>query len=253
LLRLASVAGMAGAASGVEEAMLCRRVVILLCFCDGVLFRTKRFVPDYRYSHKLLGNRNADEVVIIDVTPTERRQANRPLFYDALQRYAAECFSPITVGGGIRTLEEVRFLIGECSADKVVIGAEHLFEDHLAFRIADKFGNQALVAALDYRDSDQAEKRLVPDNAGEVLLNSIDRDGSLMGYDLEQLRRAASTARVPIMVAGGCGGWRHMADAFEEGADAACTSVIHHLTETSLAACKTWLAANCKQPVRTAA
>jgi cyclase len=232
---------------------LCRRVVILLCLCDGVLFRTKRFVPDYRYTTKLVGNRNADEVVVIDVTPVERRQANRRLFYDALQRYAAECFSPITVGGGVRTLDEVRFLIGERSADKVVIGANTLAADkRLGFDIVEKFGVQALVCAVNHRDG---EVTAMPTRGvGEILLNSIDRDGSLMGYDLCRLESALRRAPgIPVMVAGGCGTWKHMADAFEAGADAACTSVIHHLTETSLAACKAWLAANCKQPVRAAA
>ena len=232
---------------------LCRRVCILLCLCDGVLHRTKRFVPDYRYTTRLVGNRNADEVVIIDVTPAERRSRNRHLFYDALERYAAECYSPITVGGGIRTLAEVELLIRDYSADKVVIGAEHLFMDSLADRIARKFGQQVLVAAINYRDSDGMKERVIPLEAGELLLNSIDRDGSLLGYDLMQLARAAETALCPVMVAGGCGTWQHMADAFGVGASAACTSVIHHLTETSLAACKRWLGENCRQPVRAAA
>ena len=243
---------MAAAASGVEETeVLARRVVIMLCLCDGVLFRTKRFVPDYRYTTALVGNRNADEVVVIDVTPAERRQEQRHLFYDALERYAATCFSPIAVGGGIRTVEEARQLIA-LAADKIVIGCHRLLGS-FPNEVVDKLGRQALVAAVNHQGSDLGTERarFWSRFAGEILMNSIERDGSLQGYDLEALR-AVADVDVPVMVAGGCGTWAHMAAAFEAGASAACTSVIHHLTETSLAACKTWLAANCAQPVREA-
>jgi cyclase len=261
LLPAAPAAGVAGAESWVEEGMLCRRVVMLLTFCDGVLHRTKRFVPDYRYTAQLLGNRNADEVVIIDVTPAERRAEQRHLFYAALQRYAETCFSPITVGGGIRTLEEIRFLISECSADKVVIGSYALKGDLPLWHSAvSRFGAQALVMAINHDEHDDVKWvtwfATTPSKKGaigEILLNSVDRDGSLQGYDLGMLMAVSGLCDVPIMVAGGCGTWRHMADAFDAGADAACTSVIHHFTETSLAACKRWLAQNCKQPVRAVA
>lgn len=239
--------------------MLKRRVVIMLCLCDGVLHRTKRFVPDYRYTTALIGNRNADEIVIVDVTPVERRMENRRFFYDAVQRYVQLCYSPVTIGGGVRTLDEVLFLFRECGADKVVIGGTRLIEQaSLGSEIAHRLGRQALVAAVNVREDDicaHTKARLLVNlcHAGEILLNSIDRDGSLLGYDMAALAAVAGAVDVPVMVAGGCGTWRHMGEAFEAGASAACTSVIHHLTETSLAACKAWLVANCKQPVRAAA
>lgn len=237
---------------------LCRRVVIMLCLSDGVLHRTKKFVPDYRYTTALVGNRNADEVVVIDVTPVERRAENRSLFYAALQKYAQECYAPMTVGGGIRTIEEIRHLMRDCGADKVVIADRFIIRD-LGSRIAHQFGRQALVAGVDYKDRDMTfmwqRVRHVAEYGmcGEILLNSIERDGSLLGYDLGMVEHVADAVTVPIMVAGGCGTWAHMGAAFEAGASAAATSVIHHLTETSLAACKKWLVANCKQPVREAA
>lgn len=233
--------------------MLKRRVVLLLCFNDGVLFRTKRFVPDYRYTARLVGNRNADEVVVIDVTPPG--QGDRKNFYKALEAYAQECFSPITVGGGIRTLDEVGLFIKSLCGDKVLIGLEHLVGTSLGERIAEKFGKQALVAAINHHEGDclrSLANLAVFHDAGEILLNSIDRDGSLMGYDLVTLGRVAGAVDVPLVVAGGCGTWQHMADAFAAGADAACTSVIHHFPETSLAACKRWLVEH-NQPVRPAA
>lgn len=234
--------------------MLCRRVVILLCFCDGVLHRTKRFVPDYRYTTALLGNRNADEVVIIDVTPAERRAEQRPLFYAALERYAAECFSPITVGGGIRTVEEVHHLIANLCADKVVIGSQALKEDPMTgLAIVRRFGAQALTMAINHTEENivqfimwLATTKNLDGAIGEILLNSVERDGSLQGYDLGALM-AAGVATVPIMVAGGCGHWSHMAAAFDAGASAACTSVIHQISETALASCKNWLAAHSQE------
>ena len=86
--------------------------------------------------------------------------------------------------------------------------------------------------------------------AGQILLNSVERDGSLLGYDLDVLRSVAAAVACPVIVAGGCGSARHMCEAFQAGASGAATSVIHHLTDTSMRGFKQWLGTNCPVPVR---
>jgi cyclase len=248
--------------------MLKRRVIITLQLNDGVLFRTKQFRPDYRYTQSFLGSENADEVTIIDITRYETIPplAERKSFVEAAMGYAQFCFTPLTVGGGIRTMDDVAFAFAEIGADKVLINTA-LWEDlknELLPALSKKFGAQAIVAGIDVRGDNisvrqgrsefyveaAAVARDYRDRgAGEIFLTSVDRDGSLRGYDLELLRKVASAVDVPVVVAGGCGGPHHMAEAFEAGADGAATQNIFHLTETSLRNFKEQLVKR-GQPVR---
>jgi cyclase len=233
--------------------LLKRRVIITLQLNDGVLFRTKQFRPDYRYTQAFLGSENADEVTIIDITryetipPLEERTS----FVDAAMGYARFCYTPLTIGGGIRTMDDVHFALTEIGADKVLINTE--FHNELDFigLLAGKYGAQAVVAGIDvdqdgYVKCDQNEtygfqqdpvtwaRTVQKEGAGEIFLTSIERDGSLRGYDLELLRKVVAAVDVPVVIAGGCGGYHHMAEAFDAGADGAATSNIFHLTDTSL-------------------
>jgi cyclase len=233
--------------------LLKRRVIITLQFNDGVLFRTKQFRPDYRYTQAFLGSENADEVTIIDITRYEMIPplAERKSFVDAAMGYSRFCYTPLTIGGGIRTMDDVHFALTEIGADKALINTE--FHNELDFigLLAGKYGAQAVVAGIDvdqdgYVKCDQNEtygfqqdpvtwaRTVQKEGAGEIFLTSIERDGSLRGYDLELLRKVVAAVDVPVVIAGGCGGYHHMAEAFDAGADGAATSNIFHLTDTSL-------------------
>jgi cyclase len=238
--------------------MLKRRVIITLQLNDGVLFRTKQFRPDYRYTQAFLGSENADEVTIIDITryetipPLEERKS----FVDAAMGYARFCYTPLTIGGGIRTMDDVHFALTEIGADKVLINTAAL-TTNVVKGLAEKFGAQAIVVGI---DCDAAHNVLTHQGtlnwgpqpaevarlaalqgAGEIFLTSIERDGSLRGYDLELLRKVVAAVDVPVVIAGGCGNWGHIQEAFAAGADGAATSNIHHLTDTSLRSAKEWL------------
>jgi cyclase len=234
--------------------MLKKRVIIQLLLRDGVLMRTKQFDGgNYRYTQSFLGSENADEVCIVDI---ERYDVIPPLrerksFVDAACGYAKFCFTPLCVGGGIRTMDDVAFAFAEIGADKVLVNTE--FHNELDFigQLAGKYGAQAVVAGIDvdakgYVTCDQnttygfQQEPMIwaqtcqKEGVGEVLLTSVDRDGSLRGYDLDLLRDVVAAVDVPVVIAGGCGGPHHMAEAFEAGADGAATSNIFHLTDTSL-------------------
>ena len=236
--------------------MLKPRLIAVLMLNDGVLFRTRRFVPDYRYTQSFLGSDAFDEVMIIDIT----RGGPSRKFDEAAERYASKCFTPVTMGGHIRSIDRIRelLLIG---ADKVLIGAELWRRPAFGREIAEKFGSQILCAALDYNETgvltNQGRHQVVHGltldpryaaigaatvlegvDAGEILLTSIERDGSLDGYDLGTIERVANAVNIPVIANGGCGNGDHMADAIKAGAAAVATSNIFHITDRGMTAMK---------------
>jgi cyclase len=230
--------------------MLKRRVIITLQLNDGVLFRTKCFRPDLRYTQAFLGSENADEVTIIDITryetipPLEERKS----FVEAAMGYARFCYTPLCVGGGLRTLDDVHFALTEIGADKVLVSSRAIEDCGFISEVERKYGAQAMVVGIDFIETGHVAPRghltdtvawdwartAVDFGAGEIFLTSIERDGSLRGYDLDLLRKVVAAVDVPVVIAGGCGGYHHMAEAFDAGADGAATSNIFHLTDTSL-------------------
>lgn len=226
-------------------------MIVQLCLNDGVLFRTKLFHPDYRFTLNFVGTDAVDEVLVLDIS----RAGPSPNSWKAMSGYAERCFSPITMGGWVRKLEDVsRFM--SMGADKVVIGRQFYENPRFLGEVARKYGAQAVVASVDYAKNEvisansgqktgltplETAKIAESEGAGEILLQNRDRDGSLLGYDLETLEEIASSVSIPVVVGSGCGGWRHMAEAFR-WADGAATSVIHHFPENALKGFKRGLA-----------
>lgn len=261
---------------------LSRRVILSLLFNDGVLFRTKKFVADYRYTQAYSWSGDADEITLIDVTRNPSPES-RERFYSIVERYCREADIPMSVGGNVRSLDEaIRLLNAGCEKILIGWGGRDLYEP-LALRV----GCQSVVAGIDFDGAEVIERngaadcgsegsldddRLSPAlglhgpgrvdiaaaaseaerrGAGELLLTSIARDGSLAGYDLQALR-ATDSVGVPRIIAGGCGSWRHMVEAFETGAAGAATSNINHIRPSAMRACKQYLAANYSGPIRPA-
>lgn len=205
----------------------------------GVRFRELREIGDpvalaTRYSE--LG---ADEVVFLDVTATI--EGRRPPV-DLVERAAAALTVPFTVGGGIGGVEDARALL-RAGADKVAVNRAAFDEPALIGSLAEEFGSQAVVCAIDARGgevvthgarnprgvtarhwAEEAERR----GAGEILLTSIDADGTRAGYDLALTREVASAVACPVIASGGAGCGRHLAEAFEAGAEAALVASIVH-------------------------
>jgi cyclase len=205
----------------------------------GVRFQELRDVGDpvelaTRYSE--LG---ADELVFLDITATLE---DRGPLLRLVERAAAELEVPFTVGGGITVLEDARSLL-RAGADKVSLNRAAVDQPSLLTALAAEFGAQAVVCAIDARagevvthagrnarglDAVAWAQEAVDRGAGEVLLTSIDADGTRNGYDLELTRRVAGAVPVPVIASGGAGDSRHLAEAFEAGAEAALVASIVH-------------------------
>ncbi len=234
--------------------MLRKRVVTVLTFNDGVLFRTKLFQPDYRYTLNFVDAWSVDEIVVLDIT----RGGGHAAFEPVIRDFASRCFVPLAAGGGIRTLDDVhRFL--RLGADKVVINTGALERPELIGEVARAYGAQSLVLSIDAKRHDDGRYEVMSNcgsqptgktpedwaregerlGAGEILITSIDRDGSLQGYDLDLTKRIAAAVSVPTLALGGCGNWEHMSQVLTTAqASAACTQNIYHFTEPSIRAAK---------------
>jgi cyclase len=198
-----------------------------------VLIRTKRFQPDYIYTQKFVGTLEADEVVMVDVG--EDRQA----FYRAAERYAKTCFSPLTLGGHVHSVDEAERLL-ELGADKVLV---KWWRHDPITDLTEKYGRQVVMAGVDIPAAHSETEIWMAERAqhigaGEILLTSVERDGSLEGYDLPTLQAVVAAVDVPVIVSGGCGSARHMQEAFETGAAGAVTTCIHHFPDGVLASFK---------------
>jgi len=209
----------------------------------------------------------ADELVFLDIAATtEGRDATA----DVVSRTAEEVFIPLTVGGGVRTEGDVERLL-RAGADKVSLNSAALSDPNLLSRCADRFGTQCVVIAIDAkrvnghwqafaaagskptgRDVVEWAAEATRDRgAGEILLTSMDRDGTGEGYDLELLRAVSEATNVPLIASGGAGTPQHFADALTQGrADAVLAASRFHFEELSIADVKTFLAER-GVPVRT--
>jgi cyclase len=239
--------------------MLRHRVITVLTLNDGVLFRTKQFHPDYRYTINFVDTWSVDEIVVLDIT--RPGQGSREHFYDAVAKLASNCFVPLAAGGGVRTITDVRMLLG-VGGDKVLLNTGAIDRPALITEAAELYGSQCVVVSIDAMRQpdgryevcaaagtrptglDPAEwaRRAQDCGAGEILVTSIERDGSLEGYDNELNRRVAASVTVPVLVCGGAGKWQDFQDGFTLGhASAVCTTNIYHFTEASIRSAKRYL------------
>jgi len=242
--------------------MLRKRLITVLTFNNGVLFRTKDFIPDYRYTLNFVDAWSVDEIAVLDVTrPGEGERDN---FYKIVSRFARGCFVPLAVGGGVKSIKDFKKLLG-IGADKIIINTEAVRNPELITAAAERFGSQCVVVSIDakrkeegryevYTDFGMVETGLDPVvwakrarelGAGEILLTSIDRDGSLEGYDNDLNRLISDSVDIPVLVCGGAGNWQDFVDGFTLGkASAVCTANIYHFTEKSIRSAKNYLKTN---------
>src|SRR5688572_2219284 len=208
----------------------------------------------------------ADEMVFFDITASAHGRAT---IIDVIQRTADQCFMPLTVGGGIRSVEDMRAML-KAGADKISINSFAIASPDLIRAGAEKFGSQCIVVSIDAKKvaPDRWEvfshggrnatgmetvawaQRAVTLGAGEIVLNSIDADGTKAGFDLPITRRISEAVSVPVVASGGAGTLQHMADVLIEGkADAVLAASIFHFGQYTVAQVKDFLAAQ-NIPVR---
>ncbi|MCS6800885.1 MAG: imidazole glycerol phosphate synthase subunit HisF [Chloroflexota bacterium] len=221
--------------------MLKRRIIPKLLLKNGRTVKGTRFV-DLRDTGSPVTNariydaQGADELIFLDI---EASAANRGLLFDIIAKTAEEVFMPFCVGGGVRTVEDVRALL-LAGADKVAINTAAIETPSLIYEAARLFGSQCIVVSVDFRrDGHRARvfthggrhdtglevldvcRRAAELGAGEILLTSIDRDGTMSGFDLEITRQVADAVPIPVIASGGAGSSDHLIAAFREGHAAA--------------------------------
>ena len=248
--------------------MLRKRVITTLTFNDGVLFRTKDFIPDYRYTANFVDSWSIDEIILLDVTrPGQGKKEN---FHERVQNFARNCFVPLAVGGGVKTVDDFRTLL-RLGADKIVINSEAVHRPTLITEAAQLFGSQCVVVSIDAKKKTNGTYEVYTEfgtkatgldpvewarqaqelGAGEIMITAIEKDGSLEGYDNELNKIVAEAVTIPVLVSGGAGKWQDFVDGFVQGkASGVCTTCIYHFTETSIKSAKKYLL-NASIPIRT--
>jgi cyclase len=225
----------------------------------GVQFVSLRDAGDPVEQARAYDAAGADELMFLDITASTER---RDTILDVVARTADVCFMPLSVGGGIRQVEDARRLL-LAGADKISINTAAVKDRTLISGCADAFGSQATVVAIDAKrlgdqwrvfiyggredtglDVVDYAADVVKHGAGEILLTSMDRDGAKIGYDLELLKAVTSAVSVPVIASGGAGNAQHMADAVRQGgADAVLAASIFHFGEVSIGEVKRAMAA----------
>jgi cyclase len=251
--------------------MLAKRIIPCLDVKDGRVVKGVNFINlldagDPVENARFYDTERADELVFLDITASHER---RNIILDVVQRTASEVFMPLTVGGGIRTLEDIRSLLN-AGADKVSINTAAVQDQFFVKQAAEKFGSQCIVVAIDAKQRPHAHEqeplawevfihggrtptgidavewaRLMEQHgAGEILLTSMDRDGTQDGYDIALTRAISRATTIPVIASGGAGNMEHLFAALADGeADAVLAASIFHYRQYSVKEVKEYLQA----------
>jgi imidazole glycerol-phosphate synthase subunit HisF len=251
--------------------MLAKRIIPCLDIKDGRVVKGVNFVNlrdagDPVVQAKIYDSAGADELVFLDISASVE---GRRTTLNVLRKVADEVFMPIAVGGGVSSVEDMRQLL-LAGADKISINTAAVINPNLLTDGANRFGSQCIVLAIDARQSGEHQWEVVTHGgrestgldvvewarqaeqkgAGEILLTSMDADGTLAGFDLDLTKTIASAVNIPVIASGGAGRLEHFADVFTSGAaDAALAASLFHDKKLTIPALKAYLARH-KIPVR---
>jgi imidazole glycerol-phosphate synthase subunit HisF len=242
---------------------LAKRIIPCLDVTDGRVVKGVNFVElrdagDPVEIARRYDEQGADELTFLDITASSD---NRGLIFHIIEKVASQVFIPLTVGGGVRAVEDVRNLLN-AGADKVSINTAAVVNPQLVADASGRFGSQCIVVAIDAKkvgdhwevfthggrkptglDAVEWARKMVELGAGELLLTSMDRDGTKSGFDLEVTRAISDAVEVPIIASGGVGNLQHLVDGVKQGgADAVLAASIFHFGEYSVRDAKLYMA-----------
>ena len=226
-----------------------KRIIGLILMNSGIVCRTRNFQSDYLYTDEFIDSKYFDEIVCIDVSQ-ERSEQSQSLFLTGIEKIMEHSQLPLAIGGGIRSIEDIR-RYRKFGADRYVINQTEVESDTFVTEAVKEFGKSSIVSSINHWGdftysngviSTKALKQRVSEistNSGsELLLNSVERDGTLLGFDNANAQKIANSHDMPLIISGGVGRWSHVLDTLQiENVEAVCTSNIYHLTTTTIS---TW-------------
>ncbi len=242
--------------------MLKNRIIPCLDVKNGRVVKGINFVDlkdagDPVEQAKIYSDGGADEICFLDITASNE---NRDTIYDVVKRTSKKCFVPLTVGGGVRSIDDITKLLN-CGADKVSINTAAVQNSDVVINSSKKFGSQCIVVAIDAKKSGKKwevfthggrnntgvdvieyAKKMEDNGAGELLVTSMDRDGTQAGYDIDLMFKISSTVNIPVIASGGVGNLDHLVDGIKLGnASAVLAASIFHYGKFSLKEAKEYL------------
>lgn len=243
--------------------MLCRRIIPCLDVKNGRVVKGVKFVNlrdagDPVEAARAYDKAGADELVFLDITASHERRA---ILLDVVRRTAEQCFMPLTVGGGVRAVADMRLLL-KSGADKVAVNTAAVLRPRLISEGAKAFGSQCIVLAIDAKrvrkgkwevylhggrtatgiDAVAWARKAVKLGAGEIMLTSMDADGTGDGYDIALTRAVSTAVSVPVIASGGAGNLRHLSEVLKRGkADAVLAASIFHFNQYSIPQARAYL------------
>ena len=243
--------------------MLKNRIIPCLDVKNGRVVKGINFIDlkdagDPVEQAKIYSAGGADEICFLDITASNE---NRNTIYEVVKKTSKKCFVPLTVGGGIRCVEDINKLLN-CGADKVSINTAAVLNNEVIVKSSKKFGSQCIVVAIDAKqngnkwevfthggrnnsgiDAIEFAKKMEDSGAGELLVTSMDRDGTQAGYDIKLMSKIAAKVNIPVIASGGVGNLDHLADGIKLGrASAVLAASIFHYGKYSVKEAKEYLA-----------
>ena len=242
--------------------MLKNRIIPCLDVKNGRVVKGINFVDlqdagDPVEQAKIYSDGGADEICFLDITASNE---NRDTIYEVVKETSKKCFVPLTVGGGVRSVEDINKLLN-CGADKVSINTAAVQDLNVVLESSKKFGSQCIVVAIDAKkngdkwdvythggrnnsglDALEFAKKMENSGAGELLVTSMDRDGTQIGYDIDLMKKISSMVNIPLIASGGVGNLDHLAEGIKEGnASAVLAASIFHYGKHSVIEAKEYL------------
>ena len=242
--------------------MLKNRIIPCLDVKNGRVVKGINFVDlqdagDPVEQAKIYSDGGADEICFLDITASNE---NRDTIYDVVEKTSKKCFVPLTVGGGVRSVEDINKLLN-CGADKVSINTAAVQNSKVVEESSKKFGSQCIVVAIDAKkngenweifthggrnstgiDAIQFANKMEEFGAGELLVTSMDKDGTQSGYDIGLMKKISSNVNIPVIASGGVGTLDHLAEGISAGASAVLAASIFHYGTFSIQEAKQYLA-----------
>ena len=238
--------------------MLKNRIIPCLDVKNGRVVKGINFVDlqdagDPVEQAKIYSDGGADEICFLDITASNE---NRDTIYEVVKETSKKCFVPLTVGGGVRNVEDINKLLN-CGADKVSINTAAVQDSNVVVESSKKFGSQCIVVAIDAKkngdkwdvythggrnnsglDALEFAKKMEDSGAGELLVTSMDRDGTQIGYDIDLMKKISKKVNIPLIASGGVGNLDHMVEGIKEGNASAvlAASIFHYGTHSVIEA-----------------